>query len=196
MAKKRRRTPASRRQPAPLPGWVWMVAGLAIGISAMVALNRYRPPATAQPAAASDVPASQPAPKPPAASVAAEEDAVAGVPARRENGFDFYDELPKFELIVPEVDIEVDRSAPAQPIDKPGTYEIQAGSFRQFADADRRRAEIALLGIESRVQPVTIDENTYHRVRIGPISNVDQLNQLRSQLAGASIETATIRIGG
>ncbi|MEM8983119.1 MAG: SPOR domain-containing protein [Pseudomonadota bacterium] len=192
MAKKRR---TRRKKSAPLPGWVWMVAGLAIGSSIMYGVNRYQPVTTKteKPAPVVAKPAKT---KPPAASIAADEKAVAGSEADKKQQFDFYDELPRFELIVPEVDIDVDRSEPAKPIEKPGIYEIQAGSFAQFADADRRRAELALLGVESRVQPVTIDTKTYHRVRIGPIDNTEQLNRLRAQLAEASIETATIRIGG
>ena len=38
-----------------------------------------------------------------------------------------------------------------------------------FADADRVRAQLALLGVESKVQRVSIDNDTWHRVRIGPI---------------------------
>lgn len=193
MAKRKTRRPA-RRQPAPLPGWVWMLAGLGIGISFMFAYHRYRPPVAPAPVADVGKPVPKPVEKAPAASVAADEASAAA--GDNGAGFDFYDELPKFELIVPEVDIDIDRSAPAEPIATPGTYEIQAGSFRRYADADRRRAEIALLGIESRVQPVTIDDDTYHRVRIGPIDDTERLNRLRSQLAAAAIETATIRIGG
>ncbi len=191
---KRRRTAKRRQSPQPMPGWVWMLAGLAVGLSVAFAVYRYKPAATSAPAAQASAPA--PASKPPAASVAAEESEFADETAKPDAGFAFYDELPRFEVIVPEVDIEVDRSAPAQPIEKPGVYEIQAGSFGEFTDADRRRAEIALLGIESRVQPVTIDERTYHRVRIGPITDTGRLNRLRTQLAEANIETATIRIGG
>ncbi|MEM1263673.1 MAG: SPOR domain-containing protein [Pseudomonadota bacterium] len=193
MAKKRQ---TRKKKSAPLPGWVWMVAGLAIGSSIMYGVNRYRS-ASAPAVKPTTVAVVQPkAEKPPAASIAADEKAVVGSEADKKQQFDFYDELPRFELIVPEVDIDVDRSEPAKPIEKPGIYEIQAGSFAQFADADRRRAELALLGVESRVQPVTIDTKTYHRVRIGPIDNTEQLNRLRAQLAEASIETATIRIGG
>ncbi|MEL7537158.1 MAG: SPOR domain-containing protein [Pseudomonadota bacterium] len=194
---KRRRARSNQKKPAPLPGWIWMLAGLAMGLSVAFAVYRYKPPVAEPTVATAAKPAAKPAT--PAASVAADDQAAANgnKPSEPDNGrFDFYEELPRYELIVPEVDIDVDRSAPAEPIDKPGVYEIQAGSFGRFADADRRRAEIALLGIESRVQPVTIDDRTYHRVRIGPINDTQKLNRLRTQLAAADIETATIRIGG
>ena len=45
---------------------------------------------------------------------------------------------------------------------------LQAGSYKNFADADRVRAQLALQGIESKVQKVTVDNDTWHRIRIGP----------------------------
>ena len=62
-----------------------------------------------------------------------------------------------------------------------GLYVLQAGSFSAYADADRRRAELGMHGIESQIQRVMIDDKTYHRVRIGPTSDLEELNMLRSQ---------------
>jgi len=76
-----------------------------------------------------------------------------------------------------------------------GTYILQAGSFSTYSDADRRRAQLALQGIESTIQRVAIDNKTYHRVRIGPISDLDELNMLRSRLRAANIDVLRIRLG-
>ena len=78
---------------------------------------------------------------------------------------------------------------------EPGLYVLQAGSFSRYEDADRRRAELALQGIESSIQRVTIDDRTYHRVRIGPIDDLDELNMLRSRLRAARIDVLRIRLG-
>jgi cell division protein FtsN len=72
---------------------------------------------------------------------------------------------------------------------------LQAGSFTTYADADRRRAQLALQGIESSIQKIKIDNKTYHRVRIGPTSDLDQLNLLRSRLRAAKIDALRIRLG-
>jgi len=72
---------------------------------------------------------------------------------------------------------------------------LQAGSFAEVADADRRRAELALLGIESRIQHVSIDDKSYHRVRIGPMNDLDELNLVRAQLRQAEIDVLRIRLG-
>ena len=78
---------------------------------------------------------------------------------------------------------------------EPGVYVLQAGSFSTHGDADRRRAELALHGIESSIQRVTIDDRTYHRVRIGPTDDLDELNLLRSRLRAAEIDVLRIRLG-
>ena len=78
---------------------------------------------------------------------------------------------------------------------EPGVYVLQAGSFSRYEDADRRRAELALHGIESSIQRITIDDKTYHRVRIGPIDNLDELNVTRSRLRAANIDVLRIKLG-
>jgi cell division protein FtsN len=72
---------------------------------------------------------------------------------------------------------------------------LQAGSFTLHADADRRKAELAMHGIESSIQRVMIDDKTYHRVRIGPTDDLDELNLLRSRLRTAQIDVLRIRLG-
>ena len=72
---------------------------------------------------------------------------------------------------------------------------LQAGSFTLFEDADRRRAELALHGIESQIQRVSIDDRVFHRVRIGPTDDLDELNLLRSRLRAAQIDVLRIRLG-
>ena len=88
-----------------------------------------------------------------------------------------------------------DEDALIRAIVEPGLYVLQAGSFSRYEDSDRRRAELALQGIESSIQRVTIDDRTYHRVRIGPIDDLDQLNMLRSRLRAARIDALRIRLG-
>ena len=92
-------------------------------------------------------------------------------------------------------DVNPDIAADTQPtaVVEPGRYVLQAGSFSTYKDADRRRAELALNGIESRIQRVMIDDATYHRVRIGPISDLDELNMMRSRLRAANIDVLRIR---
>ena len=109
--------------------------------------------------------------------------------------YDFYDQLPKFEVVVPEKDKEVRPDIKPVPETRRGTYVLQAGSYKNFADADRVRAQLALQGIESKVQKVSVDNDTWHRIRIGPISKLDELNRLRQILRKADVDVLVIRVG-
>ena len=71
---------------------------------------------------------------------------------------------------------------------------LQAGSFRSVADADRVQASLAIQGIESRIQQVTIDEDKWHRVRIGPFADLDRLDEMRKKLRDKHIEVLIIRV--
>lgn len=111
--------------------------------------------------------------------------------------FDFYEMLPKYEVVIPEQDSRAG-AAPAVvagPVKKPGAYILQAGSFRNLKDADRVRAMIAMQGVESKIQKVTIDKDTWHRVRVGPITNLQKLEDTRSKLRQAQIDALVIRVG-
>ena len=112
-----------------------------------------------------------------------------------EQRFTFYSMLPNFEVIIPEEEPEVEVDRQPQSIAQPGIYILQAGSFSTYEDADRRRAQLALQGIESRIQRVAIDDKIYHRVRIGPIDDLDELNVTRSRLRAAKIDVLRIRLG-
>ena len=191
MAKRRKRRSTRKRKQDEYPGWAWGLWGLAIGLSvaAAVWVSSHREilseQAQAQALASLDNTMDANGEIPAAASAAE--------PA--EKRFAFYEMLPKFEVIIPEEDPEVARDVEPSAVEEPGTYVLQAGSFTAYGDADRRRAELALQGIESSIQKVAIDDRTYHRVRIGPTNDLDELNLLRSRLRAAKIDVLRIRLG-
>jgi cell division protein FtsN len=110
--------------------------------------------------------------------------------------YDFYEMLPNFEVVVPEKDKDVKRDLPAAAkIERPGVYVLQAGSYRNQADAERVQKQLALQGVQAKVQRVAVDADVWHRVRIGPISNLDELNKVRRQLQAAEVDALVIRVG-
>ena len=201
MAKKKRRKKAARKtQAEPYPGWVWMLFGLAVGLSVAAAIYMSDRNSSRSPEPAAQQPASMETPieTEPAATVAAPEPAAetpAAPVSEEEPRFSFYSMLPNFEIVIPEEENDVARDSPVAVIEQSGTYVLQAGSFTDPVDADRRRAELALLGVESQIQRIAIDERVYHRVRIGPISDLDELNRVRGRLREASIDVLRIRLG-
>ena len=110
--------------------------------------------------------------------------------------YDFYEMLPKFEVVVPEKDKDVKAILPtAAKVERQGVYVLQAGSYRNEADADRVRQQLSMQGIDAKVQRVSVDADVWHRVRIGPITKLDQLNKLRKQLQAADVDALVIRVG-
>jgi cell division protein FtsN len=137
------------------------------------------------------------APRPdPHRAAPADTDPTAAGTGQSAQKYDFYQMLPNFEVVVPEKDKEVKRDLPATArIERPGVYVLQAGSYRNQADADRVRAQLALQGIDAKVQRVAVDTDVWHRVRIGPITKLDELNKRRKQLQAADIDALVIRVG-
>jgi len=109
--------------------------------------------------------------------------------------YDFYQMLPNFEVVVPEKERDVKRDLPAAQIERPGVYVLQAGSYRNQADADRVAKQLSLQGIAAKVQRVAVDNDVWHRVRIGPISDLAALNRVRKQLQAADVDAIVIRVG-
>ena len=162
-----------------------MLAGIVVASMAFVYLG-------GTPRRAQDT-ADAPRPDPHRPAPAEAEGGAAGGSAEK---YDFYHMLPNFEVVVPEKDKDVKRDLPAAAkIERPGVYVLQAGSFRNEADADRVRAQLALQGVDARVQRVAVDADVWHRVRIGPISNLDELNKVRRQLRAAEVDALLIRVG-
>ena len=112
----------------------------------------------------------------------------------KEKRFTFYDILPNVEVVTPEDEPTTEADAVPQAVIEPGLYVLQAGSFSTNADADRRRAELALHGIESHIQRTKVNDRNYHRVYIGPTEDLDELNMLRSRLRAAKIDVLRIRL--
>jgi cell division protein FtsN len=126
----------------------------------------------------------------------AETEAAAARTGQTSEKYDFYQMLPNFEVVVPEKEKDVKRDLPATAkIERPGVYVLQAGSYRNEADAERVRAQLSLQGIDAKVQRVAVDTDVWHRVRIGPITKLDDLNKLRKQLQAADVDALVIRVG-
>jgi cell division protein FtsN len=175
------------------------VAGLTLGVTIALGVFIYDRRVAPPPAAAPPTQAQRPSPARPATPRPAKVVQPQTPQSRARTQapqFDFYEMLPKFEVVIP----EQDESAPAQargtPLQKAGVYMLQAGSFRNSADAERVRALIALQGVQSKIQRVAIDRDTWHRVRIGPITDLKRLEDTRGKLREAQIETLVIRVGG
>ena len=185
MATRRRKKKSSSVSPV-----LSMLFGLAVGLSVAVAvyMKDRRPDAVRE----------QPQPEPASLQNALDDNGETPAPPpaekKEEPRFTFYDILPNVEVVTPETTETRESTAPPQAVVEPGTYVLQAGSFSTHQDADRRRAELGMHGIESHIQRVKVNDRNYHRVYIGPTDDLDELNMLRSRLRAAQIDVLRIRL--
>ena len=170
----------SKARHEPFSGWTGLLLGFIAGFGVGLALYIFDP-RSAQPNGGGA------APEP-----ASARESTGDEPADQ---YDYYNMLPKAEVVVPEREAVVGRNKPAAPVQKAGSYALQVGSYKDFNEADRVRAQLALQGIESKVQRISVDSDTWHRVRIGPISDLKELNRIRDRLQEADMDYLVIRLG-
>ncbi len=178
------------------PGWVWFIAGLLVGVfvSGLIWL-KVTPSGPLFPQQAGST--KQERNKP--AVVEKGEDKQPDTPKPR---FDFYTILPEMEVVVPDpveepesrtVETAGELEPSTKPTDTAAGYMLQMGSFRNYADADRLKASLALVGIQAEIQRVSIKGgDVYHRVRSGPYDRV-QVNSLRAKLKQKKISSLVIK---
>jgi len=161
-------------------GWMGLLAGLAIGLSvALGVFLHYRSLPLAEPEPATG--------KPPASARATEDAAPAPVDPAKD--YTFYNMLPEQEIEVPKAADKSGKPASGLPA---GDVVLQAGAFKQSAEADKLQAKLAQYGVDSKIQRFALEDETWYRVRIGPISTVQELETIRAKLAEAEVEATTI----
>lgn len=75
------------------------------------------------------------------------------------------------------------------------TYYLQAGAFREQADAESTRAKLALDGFEASISERPSDSGgTLYRVRLGPFNQLEAMNHVRSKLSDNGVDVAVVRI--
>ncbi len=186
MAKARRSPSRSRKKSR---GFLWLIAGLALGAALMWGAQHYyyrdsKPFAgfanlfsagkkTADAGDKQKPPETERLPKP---------------------KFDFYTILPEFETVLPEPK-GGKKTAKAEPPEAGVNYILQAGSFGNHEDADRLKAKLTLSGLETHIEKITIgDKGTHYRVRLGPYSSVEALDNANGKLVQLGIKALRIKV--
>ena len=123
--------------------------------------------------------------------------------------FDFYEALPDAEVNIPEDEgmrfLELKQSvkqpqAPAA--EKPAgatvatpqvLHYLQAGSFREKDRAIGLKEKLLGLGFKCEIQMVSLNnKDVYHRVRVGPFTDLEALDKSRKKLGELGIDTQTV----
>jgi cell division protein FtsN len=123
--------------------------------------------------------------------------------------FDFYEALPDAEVNIPEDEgmglrelkqSVKQRQAPAA--EKPAgatvaapqvIHYLQAGSFREKDRAIGLKEKLLGLGFKCEIQTVSINnKDVYHRVRVGPFTDLEALDKSRKKLGELGIGAQTV----
>ena len=183
------------------PAWVWILVGMFAGIGLMLlVLAKDWAPLLRQ--------KNLPQPNPQATAPRESEPPVAE--AKPKPNYDFYQVLPEAEVMIPDAELSAKARAEQQARLNPATpagdaaiapataarYVLQAGSYPDPRAADEAKAKLALSGFIARVQPVTINGKTWHRVRVGPYATASELENAKRSLADNGIKAIALKETG
>lgn len=179
----------TKRQPTSgIPAWFWLLGGILIGLGAAVFLmvKGYLPEIK------------QHLPSVDSTSTESTEPALVEeeIAEPKKPRYDFFTVLPEMEAVVPEQELsrKAEPSSPQTSVDDSADqYILQAGSFRNATDAEQMKAQLALLGSMATVQKVTVNGQTWHRVRLGPFQGAREANEIRRMLADNRIDTLVMK---
>lgn len=185
-----RRRRSSRKQTS---RWPWFFTGLAVGlfVALLVYLSEHIPDQIALTRDREESSRKEPPKKKQPESQATQS-------SYESPRFEFYTILPEMEITVPDSEVQVATQPAPEPRETDevsGSYMLQVGSFQKLEQADQLKATLALLGFEAEIQSVAVsDGETWHRVRLGPYTDLALLNEARIRLRENDIEALLLKI--
>jgi cell division protein FtsN len=172
--------------------FIGVLVGLCLALGVALYLNRTPTPFVAKDSEKSA--ATKPSAKlePPKPETAKAPPQAAGKPPEPKTRLDFYTILPGKEEVVPDKDVS---KSTAGGSGSRVVYYLQAGAFQAASDADNLKARLALAGLEAQIQTATLPDNSiWHRVRLGPYTNAQDLEKARAALKENKIDNAVIKV--
>ncbi len=107
-------------------------------------------------------------------------------------------EKPKAELAIvnPDSATSAPLSEPVEPVSSSDAHFIlQAASFKRESDAEQLRARLALSGLTSNIQKVTIqNRGDFYRVRLGPFSVYEEMQNADRILKEEGIKPLRLKV--
>ena len=183
----RRKAATRTRGRSGTPSWMWLLTGMLIGLGIawyLFARGYIPQPEPVEPEAGAAT-----------AEVADSEEIAPVTEEKKTSRYDFFTVLPEMEVVVPEDELsrQTRPETPARPADQQEQYLLQVGSFKTRGDAEQRKAQLAMLGETAAIQTVTVNDTTWHRVRIGPVSGPRQAEEIRDKLANNQIDSLVMK---
>jgi cell division protein FtsN len=103
--------------------------------------------------------------------------------------------LPEYETVVDEKQFIQDVQKPAKKQEKESTYILQAASYSSFKDADKLKAKLALNGLSSRIEKISVEgKGQFYRVRLGPYSSTKTKKDVVKRLGTLGIKPLHLKV--
>ena len=177
-AKKRPAAQGRPRRKSQVPGWVWLFTGAVLGgfIVFLVNLAKVELPE-----------------EPQTQKVALPEPSPEKEPDTPKPRFDFYKLLRESETIAPATEATAE-TGPQQASGPTQEFILQVGSFRRAQDADGLRAQLLLLNLDAYTEQVKLrNQETWHRVMVGPFENHSRMASARSTLVSNNYNALVLK---
>lgn len=205
----------TRKQKKSLPGYIWLLSGLGIGLfvafiiyldkqpenetdfgdAVQIELEKLKQQANKQ----------QDSYQKSGPDAQTTEDTTQ---KKKEQKFNFYTLLPELEVLIPESETRPPENKrnikPAKKdkvintnnntISTKKQYVLQVGSFQNLNDAEKLKANLAFLGLTANIQHVTVNKQAWHRVRTGPYKNKQQLYKNQKKLKRNDIHSIPVEL--
>lgn len=197
---------ASRKRKKSLPGYVWLLSGLAIGLFIAFIVYLDKQPETDKnfgSAVQEELEKLKLQPKKKNTTTTKAEEKKSST-EKKEQKFNFYTILPELEIFIPESETrppespaETKKSSSVSNTNKTRTskqYVLQIGSFQSLKDAEKLKASVAFLGLTAHIQHVTVNRQAWHRVRTGPYKNKQQLYKNQKTLRQNDIHAISMEL--
>ena len=164
---------------------IGLVLGLGIALAVAWYINKVPNPFSARAPSAPSKPEVKASPAPSSQTARVDDKSAKDDKPR----FDFYKILPGEEAEKQTKDAQKGSTAETKE-----AFFLQAGAFQNAPDADNLKARLALLGIEANIETSNVpDKGVMHRVRIGPYTNVEELNRTRDTLKQNGVQTTLVK---
>jgi cell division protein FtsN len=192
----------TRKQKKSLPGYVWLLSGLAIGLFVAFIIYLDKQPENNKDfgsAVQHELEKLKLQTKKNNSNKTQAPATKNATTEKKEQKFNFYTILPELEVLIPESEtrppartIETKNKTVTKDIIK--YYVLQAGSFQNLTDAKKLKANLAFLGLEADIQHVTVNNQEWHRVRTGPYKDKQQLYQNQKLLKQNNIHAISMEL--
>lgn len=183
----RRKKRKKHKKQSPVAFWKWLAAGALVAVFILFLVQlRSHTPTINKPGSVVQLPIEkEPAP---------EKKSDVKIAKPEDPSYEFYTILPEQGEMIPDYEVKkLKRAETLGKPPKPSSYILQAGSFRDFSQADKVKARLALLGVEAKIEVATVGNTHWNRVKLGPYPNMRSVDHVRSKLRKAGVETVVFR---